>query len=97
MAGKHIEVIKAQIRMKEGKTLRDLSQEWGFHYSAISTALRRPWPALQQKVAAYLECRPEALWPDRYDRNGRILPTSQILTKNSSSASERKVQKRKVA
>jgi len=97
MAGKHIEDIKAALRKKEGKTLRELSLAWGYNKAAISTVLRRPWPALQQKVAAYLECRPQALWPDRYDQNGQELPTSQILKNNSSSEALRKDQKRRAA
>lgn len=63
--GMHPEDIKAAIR-KKGKTLGQLSLEWGFCESAVRTALRRELPAVEAHIAKYIGKPLHVIWPDRY-------------------------------
>ncbi|QCG92334.1 hypothetical protein E6C72_31505 (plasmid) [Azospirillum sp. TSH100] len=57
--------IKARV-IESGKTLREISVDAGLHPQAASIALRRPWRAAQEAVAAAIGERPETIWPSRY-------------------------------
>ena len=72
VADQHPEDVKAAIR-KLGKSLAALAQEHGYHHSACGRALRRPWPAVEAIIAATIGEPPQAIWPSRYDAQGRPL------------------------
>lgn len=67
--GMHPEEIKAAIRMR-GITLRDLSEQWGFHPSAVGIALRREMPHVEARIAQFLGKSLHEIWPDRYTPEG---------------------------
>jgi Ner family transcriptional regulator len=52
---------------KRGHTLAGLSVANGYHPNAAGKALKMPWPAVEQLVAAALGLSPQAIWPSRYD------------------------------
>jgi Ner family transcriptional regulator len=52
---------------KRGHTLAGLSVANGYHPTAAGKALKMPWPAVEQLVAAALGLSPQAIWPSRYD------------------------------
>lgn len=64
-AGPHPEHIKAAIRSR-GTTLRELARRWGYSHAAISVAMRKPWPAIEKRIAKFLGVHPRELWPERY-------------------------------
>jgi Ner family transcriptional regulator len=51
---------------KRGKTLSGLSQAHGYHATAAGKALKKPWPALEELIAAELGLLPADIWPSRY-------------------------------
>jgi len=87
--GLHKEEIKAKIRMRDWNekgtcwSLAALSSHWGYEVSAIATALNRPWPEIEAKIAAFLKMEPKAIWPDRYDQDGNPLKDRYVSAKNS--------------
>jgi len=80
--GLHKEEIKAKIRMT-GSTMVGLSLRWGFHRTAINTALRKPWPSVEAKIAKLIKMKPADIWPDRYDQDGNPLKDKRVMGKNS--------------
>ncbi len=63
--------IKAELE-RRGYTLTGLSEQFGFHRSAVSKALKKPWPAVERVIADALGVvHPRYIWPDRYDGDGR--------------------------
>lgn len=82
----HPEDIKALIR-KSGTSLADLSLRLGYSRGAVSLTLSQPWPALESAIAKHLGMTPEALWPDRYDREGH--PLTFPASKRSRTAARR--------
>lgn len=69
LVGPHREEIKAMIR-KRGITLEGLSQTLGYSRQAVGVALLKPWPRLQQQIAAYLNTTTHQLWPHWYAADG---------------------------
>lgn len=67
--GPHREDIKAAIR-KKGRTLRQLSLELGHDRTAVSVALKQPWPKVRKGIADLLGTTPETLWPADYHPDG---------------------------
>lgn len=63
------EGIKAAIR-DNGTTLEALSKSWGYSPKAVTHALSRPWPAVEAKIAEFLDVPANELWPDRYRADG---------------------------
>ena len=63
------EDIKAAIR-KTGITLNDLSRRNGYCVAAVRMTLRRRWPAIETIIATHLGCKPQDIWPSRYDADG---------------------------
>lgn len=51
---------------KAGWSLRQLSVHHGYHPSALSQALRGPYPRAEQLIAEALGVPPETIWPARY-------------------------------
>lgn len=83
--GMHPEDIKAAIR-KTGKTMQELSLEWGFSAAAVSKALTDRMPSVEPKIAKAIGIPLYRIWPDRYDKeNIRIRPNSN---KRKSSAKQ---------
>lgn len=72
VADQHPEDVKAAIR-KRGQSLAALAEEHGYHHSACGRALRHPWPAVEAIIARALGEAPQAIWPSRYDAQGRPL------------------------
>lgn len=66
------EVIKALI-LATGITLSELSVQKGFSPTAISVALRKRSPFVQQAIAEHIGIKPQEIWPSRYDENGSPL------------------------
>jgi Ner family transcriptional regulator len=88
----HPEDIKGAIR-KTGITLSALGRLHGLPASACSFALIRPWPRVQEIIAARIGRKPQDLWPSRYDAAGNPLPRREI----SAPAVAAPSQKRKAA
>lgn len=65
----HPEQVKAAIRMR-GTTLTELALRAGYDESAVRRTLRHRWPAVERIIADFLDCRPQTIWPSRYDRDG---------------------------
>ena len=72
VADQHPEDVKAAIR-KLGTSLRALSEAHGYDATACTRALRRPWPAVEAIIAQTIGELPQAIWPSRYDAQGRPL------------------------
>jgi Ner family transcriptional regulator len=53
-----------------GITLSELSVQNGFGPAAVSIALRKRSPFVQEAIASHLGKRPQDIWPSRYDENG---------------------------
>lgn len=73
--GLHPEEIKAALRMRYG-SLREICRTWGVNRAAISNALRDPAHSIptEMRIALALGKRPQVLWPDRWDADGKALP-----------------------
>ena len=55
---------------KRGHSLAGLSVANGYHPTAAGKALKQPWPAMEQLLAAAIGVAPQEIWPSRYDREG---------------------------
>ena len=62
---------------KRGHSLAGLSVANGYHPTAAGKALKQPWPALEQIIAAALALTPQEIWPSRYDDRGSPLPRAK--------------------
>ena len=62
---------------KRGQSLAGLSVANGYHPTAAGKALKQPWPAIEQLIAAVLGLAPQAIWPSRYDGDGRPKPRTR--------------------
>ena len=71
----HPEDIKARVR-KTGTTLTALAEANGYHRTAFSIVLRKPYPAIEEIIANHLGVQASKIWPSRYQRKSRD-PRSQ--------------------
>ena len=55
---------------KRGHNLAGLSVTHGYHPTAAGKALKQPWPAMEQLLAAAIGVAPQEIWPSRYDGEG---------------------------
>ena len=55
---------------KRGHSLAGLSVTNGYHPTAAGKALKQPWPAIEQLLAAAIGVTPQEIWPSRYDWQG---------------------------
>ena len=62
---------------KRGHSLAGLSVTNGYHPTAARKALKQPWPAMEQIIAAALALTPQEIWPSRYDDRGSPLPRAK--------------------
>lgn len=63
------EEVKSLI-IDSGITLTELGIQNGFSGAAVSIALRKRSPYVQDAIARRLNMRPQDIWPSRYDENG---------------------------
>lgn len=89
--GLHREDIKSAIRQR-GQTLTGLSELWGYHRSAISQALTKPWPEVELKIAKFISLQPKQIWPKRYSPDHKR--DHSISTNNTSAGARRNNQVR---
>lgn len=59
------ERIKAEIRIRAG-SLGALARRHDYDRTAISIALKKPWPDVEKIIANLLGVSPRELWPERY-------------------------------
>jgi len=64
------EWIKYQLRL-QGYTLADLGRELGLSRNAPVLALRVPYPRIERAIADILCLEPAAIWPERYNSQGK--------------------------
>jgi Ner family transcriptional regulator len=64
------EWIKYQLRLR-GSSLAQVAREQGVSRDASTLALRKPYPRMERALAKALGLKPEQIWPERYDANGR--------------------------
>lgn len=62
--------IKYQLELR-GYTLSSLARELGVSRHAPKLALDRPYPRMERAIAEKIELRPEQVWPERYDADGK--------------------------
>jgi Ner family transcriptional regulator len=58
---------------KRGHTLAHLSNDHGYHQTAVGKALKQPWPAVERIIAGALDTTPQMIWPSRYKEDGTPL------------------------
>lgn len=56
-----------------GTTLRKLSVAHGYAPCTLAVALHTPWPKGERIIAEFIGVRPDELWPERYDEQGKPL------------------------
>lgn len=66
-----------------GWSIRRLSAELGYSPVSLKGALHKPWPKAEEGIAEYLGLPPWAIWPSRYDENGKPRGRSGRKTKRS--------------
>lgn len=73
----HREEIKTAVRMR-GVTLTQLSRDNGLVPSACRHAVIQPHYAGEQAIAEFLGIAPQKIWPDRYDGETYLHPSSRL-------------------
>ncbi|MCD1597899.1 helix-turn-helix domain-containing protein [Rheinheimera aquimaris] len=63
--------IIAQLKIKTGKSLRQLSEECGLSPKTLGQALQRPYPKAERIIAAAIGVDPQTIWPSRYNSEGQ--------------------------
>ncbi|VAX06683.1 hypothetical protein MNBD_ALPHA03-2001 [hydrothermal vent metagenome] len=74
----HPAKIKMELEIR-GYTLVKLSNEAGYHPSAVGRCLRVSWPSVELVIAQTLGVQPDEIWPSRY-MNG-IPKSYQVRTR----------------
>lgn len=70
--------IKAEVH-RRGMTLTALAERNGLHPTACRKVNTRTHYAAQDLIAAFIDQKPESLWPDRYPKGKpRILDTNKF-------------------
>lgn len=77
--------IAAAIR-NQGVSLSELSRRLSptGDISAVSKALSQPWPRIEAGIAAFLDMKPEEIWPERYTPAGNPIRSAQTSTSRRS-------------
>lgn len=70
--------IKYQLALR-GYTLSKLARELGLSVHAPKLVFKRPYPRIEQAIAATLGLPPQALWPERYDAQGQPRRRRRLL------------------
>ncbi len=94
------EWIKFQLRAR-GSSLSKIAREVNVTRYCPIKALRSPYPRIERAIAKRLHLRPEQIWPERYDENGRPnrargRPNKSVI-KDTSHVRRRNVNQRGVA
>lgn len=77
------QAIKAELH-RRGMTLTELGRRAGVHPGTYRMVPKRTNYAAQAAIAAFIDQKPEDLWPDRYPQGGpRILDTVKNPPVNS--------------
>lgn len=69
--------IKAAVE-RVGLSLREIDRLHGLTPDTTKTALYRPYPHGEARIAAVLGVHPMVIWPTRYDKGGNPLPRRLI-------------------
>jgi len=62
--------IKAALE-KGGWTFRSLASHLEVSHAALTSALIKPYPASERRIAEAIGVHPMVLWPSRYDEDGK--------------------------
>jgi Ner family transcriptional regulator len=65
----HLDIVFAL--RKRGLTLKGLSERHKLHRSALGQTKYTSWPRAERIIADALGEQPSAIWPSRYDSDGR--------------------------
>lgn len=52
-----------------GTSFADIARELGVSRSAVRSALDKPYPKMERAIAEKIGMAPEAIWPERYQKN----------------------------
>jgi len=63
---------------KKGYSLARLARENGYAETSPSSALRRPWAAMEKIMANTIGLSPQEIWPTRYTQNGTPYSTVRL-------------------
>ena len=63
--------IIAELKVKTGKSLRQLSEDHGLSANTLGQALQRPYPNAERIIAAAIGVDPQVIWPSRYNSEGK--------------------------
>ncbi|WP_337840479.1 helix-turn-helix domain-containing protein [Rheinheimera sp.] len=66
----HTAEIVSQLKIKTGKSLRQLSAENNLAETTLSQALQRPYPRAEKIIAEAIGVQPQIIWPSRYNSDG---------------------------
>lgn len=66
----HSRMIVAHVKIKTGKSLRELSISKGYGPTTLQLALQKPYPAAEEIIAAAIQLTPQKIWPSRFNANG---------------------------
>jgi len=66
----HSAKIVSELRIRTGKSLRQLSTENGLAKTTLSQALQRPYPNAELIIAKAIGVIPQDIWPSRYNSDG---------------------------
>lgn len=64
------EWVKFQLRAR-GASLSQVARELGLVRSSVAQVFLHPYPRMERAVAKRLGLRPEQIWPERYDEQGK--------------------------
>jgi len=92
--GMHKADITAAIK-RAGYTLEGLSQKHRLSKGAVSTALCKPWPKVEQIIAETIGIPAHLIWPPRYP--GPAMPIKRGKAKVSSGSNSGRHVKKRVA
>ena len=88
------EAIKAEVH-RRGMTLTELAVRSGLHPSILRKVKTMPHYPGQEALAAFIDQKPENLWPDRYPKkNSGILDTTKwpaLESQKSNAAVDKRV------
>jgi len=84
------EAIKAEIH-RRGSSFADLARDCGLTATVFSQVKRKHNKRAEASIAAFIERKPEELWPERYRKKPRIISNSyrRFLASGNSDAAGR--------
>ncbi len=85
------ELIKTLL-LARGYSLADLARLYGVNPACFRYVKKIPYPKIEKIIASYLGVKPQDIWPERYDENGKPNRINQWYLRGS-----RKVQDTTIA